>query len=347
MAIKGEALTINLYAFNVTNNLPASGLTDISGYIIKDGAAPAHLTAAISEPSAVNMPGMYEIALSSSDMNANWITVGGKSISNPTGVVVYPVMIATEQSFLPLLSGYTDTLEAGQTTIEGKIDTVDSVVDLNSTKLDVISGYTDTLEAGQSTIQSQNSYVSTQISGLPDIDTIVSSGNAEGWNLYSDATLANQTEILTRVTNVSGLVDTLEAGQTTIQSQNSYISTQVSGVPDIDTIVASGNAEGWNLYSDATLANQTEILNRVTNVSGLISALNDPTTGEIVSGIFNEVLAGTKDFRTATIEIWAYCANDVNLSGTVSGVLHTYYDPADSGIFTLEAQPSGRIRTDI
>lgn len=39
MAIKGQELTVNLYAFNVTNNVPASGLTDISGYIIKDGAA--------------------------------------------------------------------------------------------------------------------------------------------------------------------------------------------------------------------------------------------------------------------------------------------------------------------
>jgi len=234
-----------------------------------------------------------------------------------------------------------------------------------------------TISGNVDTVESQNSYISTQISGLPDIDTIVASGNAEEWNMYSDATLANQTELLTRVTNVSGLVDTLEAGQTTIQSQNNYISTQVSGVPDIDTIVASGdaagwgavsttpvtvsghtpgalneiitsgNAAGWNIYSDATLANQTELLTRVTNVSGLVSSLNNSSTGDIVSGIFDEVIAGTKDFRTAAIEIWAYCANDVNLSGTVSGVLHTYYDPADSGIFTLEAQPSGRIRTDI
>lgn len=115
----------------------------------------------------------------------------------------------------------------------------------------------------------------------------------------------------------------------------------------IDTIVASGNAEGWNLYSDATLANQTEILNRVTNISGLVTSLNDPTVGQIISGVFDEVIAGTKDFRTAAIEIWAYTSNKVDLSSTVSGVLHTYYDPSDVGIFTLEAQPSGRIRTDI
>lgn len=291
MAIRGQELTINLYAFNVTNNLPASGLTDVSGYIIKDGAAPAPLTNSISEPSASNVPGIYEVTLSSTEMNANWVTIGGKSFSNPTGVVVYPIMIATEASYLPLLSGYTDSLEAGQTTIEGKIDT--------------ISGYTDTLEATVNTI-------SGNLDDKPTIDTIVSSGNAAGW----DATA-------TAVT-VSG---------------------HTPGA--LSEIVSSGDAAGWNIYSDATLANQTEILNRVTNVSGLITALNDPTIGQIVSGIFDEVIAGTKDYRTAVVEMWAYTANKVDLSSTVSGVLHTYYDPSDSGLFTFEALPSGRIRTDL
>lgn len=307
MAIKGESLTINLYAFNVANNLPASGLTDISGYIIKDGAAPAHLTAAISEPSAANMPGIYEIALGSADMTANWITIGGKSISNPTGVIVYPVMIATEQSFLPLISGYTDSLENNIAALPNASEIAGATTTSGNA-----AGWADGATAAEvwaAGTRELTDYKIDEIAG--DVTT---SGDAAGWGATATAPVT-----------VSG-----------------YTAPALADVAG--EVAASGNAEGWNLYSDATAANQTEILNRITYVSGLVAALNDPTVGQIVSGIFDEVVQGTKDFRTATIEIWAYTSNDVNLSGTASGVGHDYFDMAGSPIFSFDAMPSGRVR---
>lgn len=149
------------------------------------------------------------------------------------------------------------------------------------------------------------------------IDEIVSSGNTEGWNVYSDATLANQTELLSRITNVSGQVDTLEAGQSTIQSQNSYIATQVSGIPDINSIVASGDAAGWGATAQA---------------------------GTIISGIFDEVVNGSKTFRDATEEIWAYCIGQISASGT-SPYKQSYYGMDDAQIFTLNVSGTGRSTT--
>jgi len=100
------------------------------------------------------------------------------------------------------------------------------------------------------------------------------------------------------------------------------LSTTTSGFTTgaLSQIVASGDAAGWAA---------------------------DTSVGPIVTGIFNEVLVGSLTFRDAQIEQWAYSANDVNLSGTSSGIYHSYYDPTDSGLFVLFATPSGRIRTDL
>lgn len=304
MAIKGKSITINLYAFDVGSNLPASGLSDISGYIIKDGASPASLSNSISEPDGANLPGLYEVQLTDSEMNADSVTVHGRSPSNPTGVVVYPWMGITESNYLITISGYTDSLEAGQTNIENKIDTVDTVVDSNSDKLDTISDYTDSLEAGQSAIESK----------VDTVDSVVD----------SNATYLN---------TISGYTDSLE--------------TQVSDLPDIDTIVSSGDAAGWGdtVSAPVTVSGHTpSALSQIVSSGDAAGWGATAQTGAIVSGIFDEVVNGTKDYRTAFEEIWAYAVGEVSASGS-NPYKQTYQDMAAANIFTLNVSGQGRTRT--
>lgn len=283
MAIKGQSLTINMYAFSITNNLPASGLTDISGYVIKDGGSPTALTNSVSEPSATNVPGVYEVTLSSTEMDADWITVGGKSYSNPTGVVVYPVMIATERGHFDLISGKLPTNYIMGSSDQADYD--DSITNIESHVI-TISGYTENLEAGQTTIQSQ-------ISELPDIDTIVLSGNAENWSGVAD---------------VSALA---------LQSTLVTVSGDLADKPDINTIVSSGDAAGWGSTAQVDA---------------------------IVSGIFDEVINGTKDYRSAFEEIWTYAVGNIEASGS-NPYQQTYQDMADDNLFTLNISGQGRTRT--
>jgi hypothetical protein len=134
-----------------------------------------------------------------------------------------------------------------------------------------------------------------------------------------------------------------------------------SGIYRVHVIDNSGifvdhvfTVETKSLYDYELSEKIASIYNAEANLSGQINTayenlrtlIND-VDAEVISGMFNEVLAGTKDFRTAVIEMWAYAANKVDISSTSSGILHSYYDPTDSGLYSLEATVSGRIRTDL
>jgi len=272
MAIKGEPLTINMYAFDVSNNLPASGLTDISGYVIKDGSAPTALTNAISEPSSSNLPGLYEVLLSSGEMEANFITVGGKSFSNPTGVVIYPLMIATERGYVDEMYGKLPTNyimgSSGPSNYNDNIETIESNVI-------AISGYTDSLEAGQTSLPTwvwSHGLRKLTLQGETAIAAAVAaSGNAEGWGDY----------------------------------------------PDIDTIIASGNANNWDGVSASNIA-------------------------DIVSGVWEHVIDGTADAETALKYALAYCAGNCSRTGGA----YTYRDfDNTSDVMTLTGTDSSRTRS--
>ncbi len=197
------------------------------------------------------------------------------------------------------------------------------------------------------------------------LSQIVSSGNAANWSGVTPVT--DLTTVNTKLDVISGYTDTLESSMVTVLANQSTINGNVLALPDISEIISSGNAEGWNAdnYSvtvtgiapaalseivasgDAAGWNSTATLTGIAPDVWAYANRSLTDTGTVVTGIFNEILAGTLDFRTAQLEQWAYAANNVNISGTVSGVAHEYFDPTDSGLFRLEATPSGRIRTDL
>jgi len=120
--------------------------------------------------------------------------------------------------------------------------------------------------------------INTNVLALPTISTIVSSGNAEGWDQYGDATLANQQTMLTYINTISGYTDSLESGQTTINNN-------VLARPEISTIINSGDAAGWGATSSLTVEN---IVNAVythqidgVSMSGIQEVVLSYITGKI------------------------------------------------------------------
>lgn len=160
------------------------------------------------------------------------------------------------------------------------------------------------------TLQSTIDTVSGDINSLNDVSIteIIDSGNAAGW-------AADTTSI-----TVSGLSP--EA---------------------LSQIVASGNAANWSGISDLT-----DINTKLDAISGYTDSLESDIAaipGTTVTGVFDENVSGSLNFRTATTEMWSFSANDVDLTSVSSGILHTYKDPSGSDSFTLLATPSGRFRS--
>ena len=99
MAIRNRALTINFLAWDTAADAGKTGdAANFTLRLIKDGGAPAAPTNAVSEPDAVNLPGLYELALTADEMDADFIALGG--ISSTANVVIRPRFIETEQGLL-------------------------------------------------------------------------------------------------------------------------------------------------------------------------------------------------------------------------------------------------------
>lgn len=111
MAIKNQALTVNFLAWDTSAN---AGKTGDSGNftlrLIKDGGAAAAPTNAVSEPDSTNMPGVYELALTADEMNANFVTLGGKS--STANIVIYPIFFQTERGDLATVDTVVDAIKA-------------------------------------------------------------------------------------------------------------------------------------------------------------------------------------------------------------------------------------------
>jgi hypothetical protein len=94
--IRGQSYRVGFVAWDLANNAPKTGdAANITVRIRKDGGT---LTAATNNPvevDATNAPGLYEIELTASEMDANTIEVVPKSTT--TGVQCTYCTILTER----------------------------------------------------------------------------------------------------------------------------------------------------------------------------------------------------------------------------------------------------------
>lgn len=128
----------------------------------------------------------------------------------------------------------------------------------------------------------------------------------------------------------------------------------------VSDIVTSGDAAGWadgataaEVWASASGVNVTGIepaaLSQIVTSGEAAGWDASSNVGAIVTGIFDElVMSGNNyDFRTVTRDMWAYAAQQVDISGIESGVVHTYYDDQPAAAFELTITASGRTRTDL
>lgn len=157
MAIRNKALTVNFLVWDTVNNRgKTADAANITLKVVKDGAAPVAVTNAVVEPDPTNLPGIYQIALTQTEMDGDFICVSGKSAS--TGAVVYPVFMQTERGDLNTILGLinqikakTDALPADPASITGVNSSRDSVlaaVSANEVKIDAVSASVDTINSG-------------------------------------------------------------------------------------------------------------------------------------------------------------------------------------------------------
>ena len=111
MAIKNQSYTVNFLAWDTSNNVGKTGDSgNFTLRIIKDGGTPAAPTNAVSEPDATNLPGVYELVLTASEMNANFVTLGG--ISSTANISIFPLFITTERGDLATIDTVVDGIQA-------------------------------------------------------------------------------------------------------------------------------------------------------------------------------------------------------------------------------------------
>jgi len=158
---------------------------------------------------------------------------------------------------------------------------------------------------------------------------IVDSGNAQDWDQYSNATLANQTNLINYLTTVSGNIDNIDTELNQVT---------VSGLTPaaLSEIVASGDAANWTGDATAVLAGIQILSGQINTVSGNITGLNDITVADI--------LAGTVDSKTVE-DIYkillAYAYGDITRSGND----YVYKDQSDNTLFTHNVVTGGRTQS--
>jgi hypothetical protein len=109
MAIKNQALVIPYLAWDTANNTGKTG--DVANHtlrVVKDGVAAAPTNNPV-ELDPVNLKGIYTLALTATEMNANSVLVGG--VSSTANIVISSFTVITENGFLRAIARKDNTLE--------------------------------------------------------------------------------------------------------------------------------------------------------------------------------------------------------------------------------------------
>lgn len=156
--------------------------------------------------------------------------------------------------------------------VECRAYTLSNIYDFILTMSGNINITNNTLNTVSGDINSLNNLSASEIAS-----EVITSGNVEGWNLYSDATLANQTSIINYINTISGNIDNIDSELDLVT---------VSGItPEALTqIVNSGNTAGWENTADLTT-----LTNTINTISGNISTLNDISVSDILNGTIDGI----------------------------------------------------------
>ena len=163
------------------------------------------------------------------------------------------------------------------------------------------------------TLQNNLITVSGNVSNLPTIGIIVASGNAANWNSVTSVDLSG----------ISGSLNTISGNLLTVNNTLNTVSGNVSLLPNITTIVNSGNAAGWNsvtAITTVTVSGYTPgALSQIVS-SGNAANWNADTNPVTVSGFTPASLSQV--VASGHADGWANVTPVTDLSG-ISGSLNT------------------------
>lgn len=281
MALKGAALTVNFTAWNTsTNALMTGDSANITMYIVKDGGVAAAVSpGTVTEVDATNMPGVYEIALSTSEMNADFVTVGGTSVTG--SVEIMPQYVLTQEVWseaartVTAATNITSDASAINVT-SGVVDTVTNATQLNGAATVVLTDATsDVVIADAVWSASQATYTSAPSMGFlaSEIALILQdTGNSipnliNGLNDFDPAadTVVNVTNVATLTNHTAQTGDTFalangatgfSAIDTVVDTINSNVGTNGASLTDLGGMSASMKAE-VNAEVDTALGTTT------------------------------------------------------------------------------------------
>ena len=338
--------------YDRTNGKAVSFLVDAAGHqqvdIVSMPAASGAATEAkqdVIEASLTSMEGKMDVDNVVYDNQLTKLTEIDTAIDTIDGVLDSSLVKQgeIETSLNSLISAnHTDlaALEASLTSMEGKMDVDNVVLDVHTGHLSEIEGAVETLEAcvGSNKVNVNISSVGaggisteakqdTIIGHVDGIETLITSTNSkiDTFDAVLDASLVKQTNIETLITTLDGVQDNVLTKLTGIDSDTDAIKTDMAAIEvlltgiDADTnaikvdaaaievLITSTNSkiDTFDAVLDASLVKQTNIETLITTLDGVQdSAL--VKLGEIeTTNNANQVLLGTIDEDTNAIKVSA------------------------------------------
>lgn len=253
--IKNQAYTATFYLYVPTDGSPAVGATSISVYISKDGGTAIATTNSPAEVDPVRQPGIYKIALTATEMNADNIVL---TFSHATYAGM-PLTIETS----PAAPTVAD-IQNGLSTFDPSTDAVN-----------VSSSSVESIKLGLATGTNVSSAKADIISAIPSVQSIQS--GLSTFNPANDKVTLNDTED-TKLTAIKTKVDSLQntdlTGIATAYDISQAQLAIIDAMPDIS------NLSTFNSSTDDVTVSQSAIESIITGV------INSPDFRKIFSALF-------------------------------------------------------------
>ncbi len=305
MAIKNAALTVNFFVWDTANNIGRTGdASNLTMRLVKDGGTPATLTNAISEPDSTNMPGVYEVALTASEMNADFIALAGKSSTADT--VVIPLTIATEQGKVGDVETDTQDIQSRipSALVGGRVDATLGG-SLSTGAVDQVNGAADTAlsDIGLDHLVA-GSVAGADVADNSIVAKLAAGGATADWDTF-DPALGGPTRALHQL-GESQIEGDGVASAVWGAARSGYASTGTfgEGVASVQGAVtgslgslSTGAADQVNAAADTALADYDPPTKAELD-SGL-AGLNDPAADAIADAVWDEALSGHTSTGTA------------------------------------------------
>ena len=305
--IKNQSATIPFFLYVPTSGAGATGATNISVFISKDGGTPVATTNSPTEVSASNAPGTYTIVLTAAEMNANVIVLTFSHASYaamPLTITTYSVSAIqdglAQAADLATVDGVVDAIKAKTDALPEHPAAVGSEMALTSAAITAAQSGLATSDA-LSTVSTNIGAIKAKTDNLPESPAAVGSAMT-----LTDATIAS-------VKNGLATSDGLSALES--HGDTYWITADVSGIATSDGLsaLASYGDSHWSTADVADLAKSSEVSAAQTALASMLNLL--------LSGLYHWQVSGDilTIYNSSNVPIGAYQMTKTN--NTITAIM--------------------------